>query len=72
MGLVSICPPLVKSGDLVSVLLGCSVPLVLRPHGDNFRVIGVCYTYGIMEGEFGDLFLNRKIDRNKIQPIELR
>ncbi|CZR69432.1 uncharacterized protein PAC_19332 [Phialocephala subalpina] len=71
MGLVGICPPSVKSGDMVSILLGCSVPLVLRPHGDNFRVIGACYAHGIMEGEFGELFANRKIDRNKIQTIEL-
>lgn len=71
MGLVGICPLSVKSGDLVSVLLGCSLPLVLRPHGDDFRVIGACYAHGIMEGEFGDLFSNGKVDRNKIQPIVL-
>lgn len=71
MGLVGICPPSARSGDLVSVLLGCSVPLVLRPHGDNFKVIGACYAHGIMEGEFGDMFVNRMINRNKIQEIEL-
>jgi hypothetical protein len=71
MGLVGICPPSVKSGDLVSVLLGYSVPLVLRPHEDNFRVIGACYAHGIMEGEFIGMFVDRMINCNKIQVIEL-
>lgn len=68
MGLIGICPPSAKSGDLVSVLLGCSVPLVLRPHGDNFRVIGEYHAQGIMEGE---VITSGKINRNKIQGIEL-
>ena len=75
MGLVGICPPSVKSTDLVSVLLGCSVPLVLRPHEDyedHFRVIGACYAHGIMEGEVAELLVaSGKINPNKIQDIIL-
>lgn len=39
-------------GDLIYVLIGCSMPVVLRPHGrGRFRVLGECYLHGIMNGE---------------------
>lgn len=51
-GYLGIAPPLAREGDVVCVLLGCHTPMVLRPHGGNeFRVVGECYTLGISEGE---------------------
>ena len=41
----------VKEGDLICVILGCDVPLVLRPAGDQYELIGDCYMDGIMEGQ---------------------
>lgn len=41
----------VREGDLVCVLLGCPVPMVLRPIDDHFEVIGDIYIDGIMFGE---------------------
>jgi hypothetical protein len=41
----------VKDGDLVCVVLGCDVPLILRPIGDYHELIGDCYVDGIMEGQ---------------------
>ena len=38
-------------GDLVSVLCGSTVPVLVRPKGDAFQVIGQCYIEGIMDGE---------------------
>ena len=40
-----------KEGDIISVLCGCSVPVLLRPRGNAYEVIGTCYIHGIMDGE---------------------
>ena len=41
-----------KEGDTICILLGCSVPVVLRPIGDSaFEFVGECYIDGLMEGE---------------------
>lgn len=40
-------------GDLIYVVLGASVPYVLRPLSDHdFTLIGEAYVQGIMRGEF--------------------
>jgi hypothetical protein len=36
---------------LVCVVLGCDVPLILRPIECHFELIGDCYIDGIMEGQ---------------------
>ena len=41
-----------RPNDLIFVLMGCSVPLVLRPRGDGlYQLIGECYIPGFMKGE---------------------
>ena len=40
-----------KEGDIISVLYGCFVPVLLRPKGSAYEVIGTCYIHGIMDGE---------------------
>lgn len=39
-------------GDLVCVLVGCSVPVLLREseHGDSVTLIGECFLDGCMDG----------------------
>ena len=37
--------------DRICILVGCKTPLILRPQGKYFRVIGECYIHGIMRGE---------------------
>jgi hypothetical protein len=41
-----------RKGDIVCVLLGCSIPVVLRPVGEKgrYEFIGECYLYGFMYG----------------------
>jgi hypothetical protein len=41
-------------GDCVYVLLGCSIPVVLRPVEGGYKLLGECYIHGIMEGEAMD------------------
>ncbi|KAL2064409.1 hypothetical protein VTL71DRAFT_4903 [Oculimacula yallundae] len=53
-GYIGTCPDYAKSGDLMVVLLGCRVPLILRPDPDNEAlcvVVGACYVPGIMNAE---------------------
>ncbi|KAH6716164.1 hypothetical protein BKA61DRAFT_602641 [Leptodontidium sp. MPI-SDFR-AT-0119] len=41
----------VKSDDLVCVILGCAMPMVLRPVDKHFEVVGEVYLDVIMHGE---------------------
>jgi hypothetical protein len=38
-------------GDLIAIIYGCSTPLVIRPCGDKFQVVGEAYVEGFMDGE---------------------
>lgn len=40
-----------RVGDLVAIIHGCSTPLVIRPCGDKFQVVGEAYVEGFMDGE---------------------
>lgn len=40
-----------KKGDLIAILFGCSTPLVIRPLGDCFQVVGEAYVQRLMDGE---------------------
>jgi hypothetical protein len=41
----------IEAGDVVCVLLGGSVPYILRPVDDYYILIGEAYVHGIMDGE---------------------
>lgn len=38
-------------GDKIAVLLGCDMPVVLRPRGNYYQYIGSCFAEGLMDGE---------------------
>ncbi|KAI1768173.1 HET-domain-containing protein [Hypoxylon sp. FL1150] len=50
-GYIGLGPSEAKSGDLVVVLLGNTLPLILRKEDDHYLVVGETYTHGIMNGE---------------------
>jgi hypothetical protein len=50
-GYLGVAPLHVQQGDRVCVLLGCSMPVVLRPRGDGCILIGESYIHGVMDGE---------------------
>lgn len=53
-GNVAMVPPEANSGDIICVLLGCSVPVVVREdctEGTSYRFIGEAYLPGFMDGE---------------------
>lgn len=44
-------PSEAETGDIVCIILGASVPFVLRPEGNAFKLIGGCYVQGVVKGE---------------------
>jgi len=45
-------PKAARAGDIITVVLGLSCPLILRPTNDNkFRVVGEAYYNSVMDGE---------------------
>lgn len=52
-GRVGLAPSSARLGDLVAILLGCSVPVLLRKaeNQDEWVFVGECYLDGVMHGE---------------------
>jgi hypothetical protein len=52
-GLIGMAPCRVEKGDQICVLLGCSIPMILRKRTGRefYEVIGECYLHGYMNGE---------------------
>ncbi|MCJ1404177.1 hypothetical protein MMC11_007402 [Xylographa trunciseda] len=50
-GYVGTGPDWLQRGDKVCILLGSSLPVLLRPIDDHHMLIGPCYIHGIMFGE---------------------
>ncbi|KAG5664931.1 hypothetical protein KAF25_008665 [Fusarium avenaceum] len=38
-------------GDRIVILRGCNTPMILREVGKEWKLIGECYTHGVMHGE---------------------
>jgi len=37
--------------DIIVILLGCSVPVILRKEYSEYIIIGECFIQGVMDGE---------------------
>jgi hypothetical protein len=70
-GYIGLGPPGATTGDRICVVLGCDVPLVIRPAGSRFVVVGACYVYGMMKGELVQEARERRGDW-KIEMLEFR
>ena len=49
--LVCLVPEESMVGDAIFILLGCPIPFVLRPRGDEWRIVGCCYVHEMMDGQ---------------------
>jgi hypothetical protein len=69
-GYIGMGPCRVKKGDKICVLLGCSIPLILRhrPGTTSSEVIGECYLHGFMNGE---VLVDLDTESSKIKEFEL-
>lgn len=64
-GTVGLVPLLTRPTDLVVMMHGSDMPLVLRPHGEDFLIIGNCYADGWMcWQEHGEELLQMMRDPN--------
>ncbi|KAH7399094.1 heterokaryon incompatibility protein-domain-containing protein [Phaeosphaeria sp. MPI-PUGE-AT-0046c] len=52
-GHIALAPSTVRPGDPIYIILGCSIPVILRASGSNgyHEVVGECYVEGFMKGE---------------------
>lgn len=50
-GYIGLAPEDSRVGDSVCVVFGGTLPIVLRPEGDEFVFLGECYFHGFMGGE---------------------
>ncbi|KAI1377717.1 hypothetical protein F4677DRAFT_45519 [Hypoxylon crocopeplum] len=50
-GMFGSVPVGTRPGDRIAVICGCDMPVVLRPHGNYYMVIGGCFIEGMMTGE---------------------
>ncbi|KAF2624288.1 hypothetical protein BU25DRAFT_413549 [Macroventuria anomochaeta] len=46
-----LAPLSTRRRDIVCILMGCSLPVVLRPKGDLFTIVGAAYMHGMSDGE---------------------
>jgi hypothetical protein len=55
-GYLGMTYPEAMPGDVVCVVEKCHVPLVLRPAGSRFKLVGPCFVVGLMKGEAAELW----------------
>lgn len=53
-GYIGLTPRYTQSGDWIAIFKGGKMPLVIRPGGRNWQLIGESYVHGIMKGEVWD------------------
>ncbi|KAI1774487.1 heterokaryon incompatibility protein-domain-containing protein [Hypoxylon cercidicola] len=64
LGYIGMSSGLTQPDDRIFLIKGSRVPLVFRPRGDEWDLIGDCYIHGIMQGE--------AFDYNKCQKIKIK
>lgn len=50
-GHIGLVPEAAQEGDMICIFMGGMTPFVIRPAGENYKLIGACYVHGIMYGE---------------------
>jgi Heterokaryon incompatibility protein (HET) len=50
-GYIGLAPCYTQPGDWIGIFKGGKVPLLIRPDGPHWLLIGECYIHGIMKGE---------------------
>jgi hypothetical protein len=51
-GRIGLAPPIARQGDRITIFFGARVPYIIRKISKSFRLVGECYVYGVMDGEF--------------------
>lgn len=53
-GIYVLCPADTMPNDRIVLLQGGNVLMALRPYGENWMLVGECFVYGAMYGDFWD------------------
>jgi hypothetical protein len=53
-GYLGICGTLPLPGDAIVLIIGMPVPMILRPKGEDWIIVGHCYVHGVMDGELSE------------------
>lgn len=59
----------IRVGDVVTVVLGCNAPILLRPVGTHVQVLGGVYVDGIMFGEAMDALERGEVELRDFELI---
>jgi len=49
--LLGTAPQYARLGDKIAILSSCDMPMVIRPNGKHYEVVGSCFVEGLMKGE---------------------
>ena len=55
-----------EPGDLISIMLGCATPFIVREDAGRYILVGECYVHGLMHGEAMEM------EQRKLQEIEFK
>jgi hypothetical protein len=66
--MIGLGPNTTQKGDKVCILLGCHVPVIIRPEGDHYIFIGEAYIHGVM---YGELFERLNISKSEPRSFSL-
>jgi len=54
-------PAVARAGDTIAIIVGSYVPCILRHvGGEDYKFLGTCVVYGIMNGEMGQILRDEK------------
>jgi hypothetical protein len=70
-GYMGMASNLVMKGDLICVIAGCNVPLVIREEVDHHVLVGECFVWGLMDGEYGEVLRSME-EENVWETFRLR
>ena len=67
--LFGLAPEKAKVDDIICIILGCSVPVVLRKleNSEEYQFIGECYVHGMMDGEAKGLGVCKRLSDFKLR-----
>lgn len=57
-GHIGLGPPFLRNGDIVAMFEGEDMPMMLRPFGEEYRLLGMAYIYGLTHDEVSRMGLS--------------
>ena len=61
-GYVGQIPKTGRRGDMIIIICGARIPLLVRPNGDGYSLVGQCSLHGFMKGEVLSVEFNKAQD----------